>query len=278
MWFNITVKTKEGVKMAIFKKSSEAEITNAIIDEFAKEFKEYVISDVIVVGGGPSGLIAARELARNKIKTLLIESNNYLGGGFWIGGYLMNKVTIREPAQSVLNELKIPYKEFQEGLFVADGPAACSKVIAACCDAGVKIINMTKADDVIHKKGRVKGVVINWTAVSSLPRALSCVDPVSLESKLVIDATGHDANVARALERRGLMTLKGYGAMDVESSEDLVVEKTGEVYPGLIATGMSVSTIFGIPRMGPTFGAMLLSGKKAAEIALNSVLQDVVKI
>jgi len=264
--------------MGIFKKSSEAQITSAILDEFTKEFKEYIISDVIVIGGGPSGLMAAKELAKNKVKTLVIESNNYLGGGFWIGGYLMNKLTVREPAQSVLDELGVPYKEYQDGLFVADGPSACSHLIAAACDAGVKIINMTKFDDVIHKSGRVKGAVINWTPVSALPRALTCVDPVAIESKVVIDATGHDAHVARSLERRGLLKLEGYGAMDVENSEELVVEKTGEVYPGLIATGMSVSTIFGVPRMGPTFGAMLLSGKKAAEIAINSVLQTTVRI
>ncbi len=264
--------------MAIFKKTSEAQITNAITEEFLKEFKEFTTSDVIIVGGGPSGLVAGRELAKNKVKTLILESNNYLGGGFWIGGYLMNKLTVREPAQAVLDELGIPYKEYVDGLFVADGPHACSKLIASACDAGVKIINMTQAKDVVHIDGRVKGVVINWTPVSALPRAITCVDPVSIESKVVIDATGHDACVASALERRGLLKLKGFGAMDVASSEDLLVEKTGEIYPGLLACGMSVSTVFGIPRMGPTFGGMLLSGKKIAEIALNAVLQDTVKI
>jgi hypothetical protein len=72
----------------------------------------------------------------------------------------------------------------------------------------------------------------------------------------VIDATGHDAFVCQSLQNRGLIELKGFGPMDVESSEDLVVEKTGQVFPGLIVCGMAVAAIYGLPRMGPTFGGM----------------------
>jgi thiamine thiazole synthase len=94
---------------------------------------------------------------------------------------------------------------------------------------------------------------------------------VAIEANVVIDATGHDAEVVRKLEERGLMKAVGFGAMWLERSEDLVVEHTGEAFPGLIVTGMAVTTTYGLPRMGPTFGAMLLSGKKAAEAARETI-------
>lgn len=261
--------------MKKFAKVKESQITEAIVKDFYERFVDSISTDCIVIGAGPSGLMAARELAREGIDVLIIEANNYLGGGFWIGGYLMSGVTLREPANEILDELDIPYKKMRDGLYLANGPHACSKLIASTCDAGVKIINMTKFDDVIlRENNRVAGVVVNWTPVSALPRAITCVDPIALESKLVIDATGHDAVVANSLARRNLLNIEGFGAMWVEESEDTVVEKAGQVTPGLIVTGMAVATVFGIPRMGPTFGGMLLSGRKAAQIgkeALNKM-------
>jgi len=255
-----------------FSPVGEKEVTRAIVTEFTAQFLEYVESDCIIVGGGPAGLMAGRSLARAGKKVLIVERNNYLGGGFWIGGYLLNKVTVRHPGERVLDELDIPYKEVTRGLFVADGPHACSKLIASACDSGVKFANMTVFDDLVLKEdARVAGVVVNWTPISALPREITCVDPVALESSLVIDATGHDAQVVRKLEERGLITTKGFGAMWVERSEDLIIEHTGEVHPGLIVIGMAVSTTYGLPRMGPTFGAMLISGEVGAEIALEKL-------
>ena len=260
--------------MAIFSKVTEKDVTKAIVSGFAEEFLEYVESDVIIVGAGPSGLIAAKRLAEKNVKVLLIESNNYLGGGFWIGGYLMNKLTVREPGQKILDEIGVPYKKVQEGLYVADGPHACSKLIGAAMDAGAKVLNMTKFDDVVVRKDRVGGVVINWTPVSALPRAITCVDPVALESKIVVDATGHDAVVVKSLEQRGLVEIEGFEGMWVEKSEDAVVEKTGEVYSGVFVTGMAVATTYGSTRMGPTFGGMLLSGEKVADLIVDQLKVD----
>lgn len=250
----------------------EKEISRAIVSEFSNQFYEYIESDVIIIGAGPSGLMAGKNLAKAGKKVLIVERNNYLGGGFWMGGYLMNKLTIRAPAQRILKELNIPHKMVGEGLYVADGPHACSKLIAAACDAGVKFANLTSFDDlVLRGDNRVAGVVVNWTSVKSMPREITCVDPIGLESKIVVDSTGHEAEVVKKLEERGLIKTKGFGAMWVERSEGLIVEHTGEVHPGLIVTGMAVATVYGLPRMGPTFGSMLLSGERGAEVILEKL-------
>ncbi len=256
----------------MFAKVTESSISRAIVREFMQWFDDYITSDVIIIGGGPSGLIAGRDLAQAGLKTLIIESNNYIGGGFWVGGYFMNTLTFRAPSQKILEELGVPHKETEKGLFVANGPSACSKLISAACDAGVQILNLTKFDDVVLRGGRVEGAVINWSPVSALPKAITCVDPIALESKAVIDATGHDAWVLKSLERRKLLKIEDFGAMDVCGSEDRLVEKTGEIFPGLFVTGMAVSTAYGIPRMGPTFGGMLHSGIKVASLVKEKLL------
>ena len=94
------------------------------------------------------------------------------------------------------------------------------------------------------------------------------VDPIFLESKAVVDATGHDADVLRVLEKKhrklGIKVPGGRSGY-ARIAEKEVVEKTGKVIPGLYVTGMAVASLYGLPRMGPIFSSMLLSGRKVAD-------------
>jgi sulfide-dependent adenosine diphosphate thiazole synthase len=252
----------------MFAKVQETTITRAIFQQFFEHLNAATESDVLIAGAGPAGLVAGRDLAKAGYKVTIVERNNYLGGGMWIGGYLMNKATMRAPANLMLEEYGIPYIEHSKDLFVADTPYFASRLILGACEAGVRFLNMTAIEDVVVKHGRLDGLVINWMPVQMLPKMITCLDPVVLQSQIVIDATGHDAAAIRHLSKRKLIEAKGMGPLWVEASEDAIVEQTGEIFPGLIAAGMAVSETLGLPRMGPTFGAMLLSGRKAAEVAI----------
>ena len=245
----------------------EADITRSIAKEFYKQFEQLAESDVIIIGAGPSGLVCARELALHGYKTLIVEQMNHLGGGFWSGGYLMNKAAIASPAHEMLVKLGVHCTEVKAGLHIVDARHACSKLIGAAFDAGANVLNFTKVVDlIVREENRVEGVVVNYTAVEAMGHDLAHVDPIALESKIVVDATGHDAVAFEYLAKRGLYKpVPGNGAMWVERSEQLVLDHTGEVYPNLYVVGLSVASVFGTPRMGPAFGAMLLSGLIGAE-------------
>ncbi|NQY42619.1 MAG: thiazole biosynthesis protein [Legionellales bacterium] len=253
----------------MFANIEEKNISRAIVSEYHKHLYDAIESDIIIAGAGPAGLIAGRILAQNNYKTTIIERNNFLGGGMWIGGYLMNKITLRSPAEKFLIDLNIAYKEIEKGLFVADAPDFASGLIKAACEAGVKFLNMTIVEDVMVKNKELKGLVINWTPVTTLPKLITCLDPIIIESQLVIDATGHSASICRLLNQRNLLDTKGMGPLWIENSEKSIVKYTQEIFPNLIVSGMAVSEKFGLPRMGPTFGGMLLSGEQAANIALS---------
>lgn len=254
----------------------EKDVTKAIVTEYMKELIDVTETDVIVVGSGPAGTIAAWKLAEKGLKTVIIEKNIKPGGGMYLGGMLMNKLVVEEPAMHLMREANIKsLKEYQKGLYVGDAHEVATKLLAKAFDAGVKMLNAVFVEDVIIKEGRVCGAVINWHMVTSYPEWVTCTDPLAIKSKVVIDATGHDAEVAQKAARMLGFDVKGVeGAMWVSQSERQVISNTQEICPGLIIAGMSVSGTFMLPRMGPIFGGMFLSGERAAEIAYNIVKEQ----
>ncbi len=248
---------------------SEIHVTKAIVNEFLDDFiKNIIDSDIVVVGSGPCGVTAAKYAAQLGHKTVMVERNLYAGGGMWQGGYLMPKNTVRAPAHRILEECGVELKQVEEGLYVCDSFEMVSKMLASACKAGVKLLNSTNVDDLILKEDHVEGVVVQWYPAKQMPPFMTCMDPIAIRSKVVIDATGHDSVLVKRLsEQRSVPMPKGCGSLWVDEAEKQTVELTHEIYPGLIVAGMAATSTYGAPRMGPTFGGMLLAGKKAAEIA-----------
>src|SRR3989449_10168523 len=142
----------------------ERDITRQIAREYYKEFDQLIESDVIVVGAGPPGLMCARELAAMGFRTLIVEQALALGGGFWSGGYLMNKATICAPANEILEELGVPCKQGKEceGMYIVDPPHATGALVAAAYKAAAKSLNLTRVVELIlRREGLLEGGVVN---------------------------------------------------------------------------------------------------------------------
>ena len=245
----------------------EVSITKDIIGEALSSMLDNAKVDVIIAGGGPAGLVAAKFIAEAGAKVALFERKLSPGGGMWGGGMMFPRIIVQENAAEFIDIYSIKAKKTTSG-YVLNSIETTAKLIAGAADAGASIFNGISVEDVIIRENRVSGVVINWSAVES---AGLHVDPLGIASHVVIDATGHPAEVSRCVERKAgkLNTptgkVEGERAMWVEEAEKAVVENTGEIYPGLFACGMVVSAVYGTPRMGPIFGGMLLSGKKVAQ-------------
>jgi thiamine thiazole synthase len=185
----------------------------------------------------------------------------------------MNVVVVQDQALPVLDECGIRHRSIERSLHVVDAAELACGLTLRALQAGAVMLNLTCLEDVSVHEGRVTGVVINRTTLlDALP-----VDPITLRTKAVLDATGHDAAGVEKLVRRGLIknlpAIERHreGPMDAASGEAFVVDRVGEVFPGLWVTGMSVCAVYGGPRMGPIFGGMILSGRRVAEMVLRQL-------
>ena len=248
---------------------NEVTITKAIIDRYYGKLTEMLETDVAIVGGGPSGLVAGYYLAKAGKKVVLYERKLSLGGGMWGGGMMFNEIVVQEAALSILEEFGVRTKKYQDNYYTSDSVEAVACLIAKATQAGLSVFNCMSVEDVMMRTERVIGLVLTWSPVEM---AGLHVDPLAVRSTFVIDATGHDVEVVEVVQKKvpgSLFTssgkIEGEKSMWSDKAETLTLENTREVFPGLYVAGMSANATFGGPRMGPIFGGMLLSGEKVAK-------------
>ncbi len=168
------------------------------IKEPAREIGVRAEADVLVVGGGPSGIMAAEAAAKDKnLKVMLIESRGYLGGNLTIGlpilsflGPKGNQV-IRGAAQKFIDRLRAKnaageHKRCKNhmSLTIIDPEEVKTTAWEIMDEAGVNVLCYTFVSDSIVENGEVKGVIIESKAGRE-----------AILAKTVIDCTG-DGDVA----------------------------------------------------------------------------------
>lgn len=262
----------------------ESQVSRAMTRRYFADLDQYAESDIVIVGAGSCGLSTAYCLAKARpdLKIAIIEAGVAPGGGAWLGGQLFSAMIMRKPADAFLREVGVQYEDDgPDANFVVVKHAALftSTVLSKVLQfPNVKLFNATAVEDLITRKNasgelQIAGVVTNWTLVSMHHDDQSCMDPNTINAPVIVSTTGHDGpfgafSVKRLVSMGSLPSLGGMRGLDMNVAEDAIVKGTREIAPGLIVGGMELSEVDGANRMGPTFGAMALSGVKAAEEAL----------
>jgi sulfide-dependent adenosine diphosphate thiazole synthase len=258
----------------------EKRVADLILDCSYKFWKESLGLDVAIVGSGPSGLTCAIDLAKEGHNVGVFERHLLPGGGMPGGGMGYPFIVVEEDINAKEDAVKfltnigvrlIPKNDcVKPDLYAANSVEVPVKLAAAAIDAGAKILTGVAVEDLIikneHSYWRVEGIVINSYAIE---KAKLHVDPLTVISNYVVDATGHDAYLVKTLARKNPefnVKCLGEASMEADLAEKLLLMKTGSVFPGLYVTGMAVNAVYGLPRMGAIFGGMFMSGKKCAEM------------
>jgi len=241
----------------------EIDISRAILEAYQRKLLDHLENDVVIVGAGPAGLTAGYYLSQAGLKTAIIERKLSTGGGIW-GGAAGYNIVVTEDSE-IPDEFEMTSRK-QKGLYIYDAVEFATALAFKAKKAGTAFFNLMEVEDIILKTDHIEGVVVNNTAITM---GGLHVDPFCMASKVVLDTTGHPSEVVGMLTKRKPELLpKGIqeSFMDVDAGEMGVVNKAGEIFPGLYVAGMSVCAVYNLPRMGPIFGGMLKSGKKAAEM------------
>lgn len=250
-------------------------VSSGIINAYFKKLQENLDVDCAIVGGGPSGLVAAAYLAREGRRVILLERRLAPGGGMWGGAMLFNNIVVQKEAVPILDEFGIQHEPVNDDCVVTDSVHATAALVYTATRHGAVIFNGISVEDVVFRDNRVAGVVLNWSALhrEGLP-----VDPLVITAKTVLEGTGHPCEVATTVAAKNDVRLNtltgavmGERSLAVEEGEATTIENTKEIYPGLFVSGMAANGVSGSFRMGPIFGGMLLSGQKVAKLIGESI-------
>lgn len=152
--------------------------------------------DVVVIGGGPGGYVAAIKAAQEGLKTACIEKRGALGGTCLNVGCI--------PSKSLLNNSHIYHQVKTDiekrGIEVSDVKLNLKKMMEA---KETSVAGLTKGIEMLFKKNKVDYVKGTGTIVSEHEIKVAPLDggePQTLRAKNIIIATGSEATPFPGLE------------------------------------------------------------------------------
>ncbi len=237
--------------------------------------------DVIIIGGGATGVGTARDCAMRGLSTLLIERYDFTTGATGRNHGLLHSgaryaVTDKESATECIKENMILRKiahhcvEEHDGLFITlpeDDLAYQSKFVESCLAAGIR------ADVIDPEEAKRLEPSVNPTLIGAVRVPDGSIDPFRLTIANVLDAELHGADMLTYHEVTNFIIENGRvlgvklrnnitGEM-TEARAEITVNAAG-IWGTLIAKMADITV-----NMFPAKGALLVFGHRVNNMVIN---------
>ena len=114
----------------------EKNVSHGIISTYFEKLERNLDIDVAIVGGGPSGIVAAYYLAKAGLKVAQFDRKLSPGGGMWGGAMMFNQIVVQQEAIDIVKEFEINHRPYGDGLYVMDSVESTSALLYKAVHAG----------------------------------------------------------------------------------------------------------------------------------------------
>jgi digeranylgeranylglycerophospholipid reductase len=217
-----------------------------------------VKTDLVVVGAGPAGLIAAKEAAEQGLDVTLLEKQYEIGypirtsGGSFIKD--VKKVNISDKYYNKIKKFIFATKDktvefsFKEPcMCIMDVKAVYQNFAKEAMNAGVKLELGMEVRSAIQKNNFVSGV-----------NAIKMGTEINFDSKITIDASGSSALIARQVNINNKDPLKFYSGAEYEGFVENLEKDTVTVIVSKEITPSGYAWIFPLLKDRARIGLALI--------------------
>lgn len=240
--------------------------------------KEY---DVLIIGGGITGVGTARDCAMRGLKTILVERQDLTNGATGRNHGLLHsgaRYAVNDPDSAAecirenrtLRRIASACIEPTDGLFLSlpeDDPEYRKQFLNACKGAGIDAREMDPAE-VLRMEPAVNRDIVGAVKVPD-----ASVDPFRLATANAVDARLHGATILTYHEVVSLIvengTVLGARLRDVNTGEMSSVHASVTVNAAGV-WGQNIAALAGVElKLLPSKGSLLIFGHRVARMTLN---------
>ena len=110
----------------------ERRVSQGIISTYFNKLEKNLELDVAIVGGGPSGIVAAYYLAKAGLRVALFDRKLSPGGGMWGGAMMFNQIVVQKESLHIVKEFGINYERYDDNLLWTPWRAPLPFYIGLC--------------------------------------------------------------------------------------------------------------------------------------------------